>query len=295
MIAVIFNPTARGDKARQLRKRLADLGGDVRCLPTRSPGDAIQLAAEAVDLGAETVVAAGGDGTVNEVLNGLALTPEGLTRCRLGVLPLGTINVFAKELGLPTNLATAWQTIRNGRERRVDLPLVEFVSEGMPARRHFAQLAGAGLDSRAIQKVRWELKKRLGPLAYLLAGVQALQAPTHAVELSGHGAPLSGGLVLIGNGRYYGGRFPFFPAARLDDGLLHATLVPRLNWLVFTRIFFRLLANRLATSPDVVLRQGLSFQLTCPQPMPLQVEGDAVGSLPARFSVQPGVLRVLCP
>lgn len=295
MIALVFNPTARGDKARQFRERLVELGADVRCFPTQRAGDAIALAAEAVAAGAHTLVAAGGDGTVNEVLNGLAQVPDGLARCRLGVLPLGTVNVFAKELGISTNLTAAWQTVRTGHERRVDLPTVDFNANGLPARRHFAQLAGAGLDARAIEHVRWELKKKIGPLAYLVAGIQALQTAAAPVEVSGAGTACSGGLVLVGNGRFYGGRFPFFPTAQLDDGLLHLTVVPRLSWFVFARIFARLLTNRLAGSPDVILRQAASFELTCAQPMPLQVEGDAVGQLPARFSVASAALRVLCP
>ena len=125
--------------------------------------DARRLAAEAVREGFEVIAAAGGDGTLNEVLNGIADVPEGLERVRLGVLPLGTINVFARELGIPQRFDLAWQTLRSGRETKIDLPVVEYGAGGARARRCFAQLAGAGLDARAIELVNWPLKKRIGP------------------------------------------------------------------------------------------------------------------------------------
>ena len=102
-LCIVFNPTARGDKARRFRQRLEALARECVLMPTTGPGAAVDLAAEAVRQGFDTVVAAGGDGTVNEVLNGIAGVEQGLERARLGILPLGTMNVFARELGLPLN------------------------------------------------------------------------------------------------------------------------------------------------------------------------------------------------
>ena len=138
---VIFNPTARGDKARHFRRHLDEFAAGVALKPTQAPGHGRRLAAEAVRDGFETVVAAGGDGTVNEVLNGIADTPDGFARARLAVLPLGTVNVFARELGLPLRLAEAWQVILNGRERLIDAPFVEHHVEERPQRRYFARAA----------------------------------------------------------------------------------------------------------------------------------------------------------
>jgi diacylglycerol kinase (ATP) len=150
-VCIIFNPTARGDKARHFRKHLSEFAGGVALKPTQAPGDGRRLAAEAVRDGFDTLVAAGGDGTVNEVLNGIAEAPEGFARARLAVLPLGTVNVFARELGLPLRLLPAWQAFLTGSERRIDVPFAEFTAaDGSRQRRHFVQLAGAGLDARAI-------------------------------------------------------------------------------------------------------------------------------------------------
>ena len=134
MIAVIFNPTARGDKATAFRARLTRAtqaaqaqGVSIELRPTRRAGDGVVQAHEAVASGCTTVVAAGGDGTVNEVVNGLARWPDGTDRARLAVLPLGTVNVFAKELGIPTDFDAGWQLLLRGAERRVDLGAVDLL------------------------------------------------------------------------------------------------------------------------------------------------------------------------
>ena len=146
MIGILFNPTARGEKALLFRERLSELGSGVRVLPTRGPGDARVLAAELARDGIETVVAAGGDGTVNEVLNGLADVPGALDRTRLALIPLGTVNVLAKELGIPSDFDAAWHVIQRGHERRIDLPHAEFIgldgSRRQPCSRKQGELAG---------------------------------------------------------------------------------------------------------------------------------------------------------
>src|SRR5256885_14798115 len=147
---VIFNPVARGDKARGFQSHLNQIAREAALKPTTCAGDARRLAKEAVNEGFETVVAAGGDGTLNEVLNGIA-DADGFKRARLGVLPLGTVNVFAKELKLPQNFAGAWEVIQRGREMLIDAPWANYICEGQAQRRYFAQMAGAGLDSRAVE------------------------------------------------------------------------------------------------------------------------------------------------
>ena len=294
MICVIFNPTARGEQAKTFRARLAGLAG-VALRPTTGPGTAPALAAEAVADGATTLVAAGGDGTVNEVLNGLATAPGGLASTRLAVLPLGTVNVFAKELGLPTDFAGAWRVIQAGHERLIDLPCAEFGPPERRERRFFAQMAGAGLDSRALALVNWELKKKTGVLAYAWASVLALRGPQPAVTAEAAGRRVTGALVLVGNGRFYGGRYPFFPAARLDDGALDVTVLPRLNWFIAARLFLALQRDRLAHSHDAVCFQTDSVTLSTADALPWHVEGDNIGPLPTTLALQPRALRVCVP
>ena len=167
---VIFNPTAKGDKARHFRRQLDAVVPAATLLLTSGPGDAERLAAQAAREGYDTIVAAGGDGTLNEVVNGLAQEPGALEGVRLGVLPLGSVNVFARELGLPLQFAGGWQTILQGRETRVDLARAEWGRAEDRRVRYCCQLGGAGLDARAIELMDWSLKKRIGSLAYILAG-----------------------------------------------------------------------------------------------------------------------------
>ena len=292
---VIFNPTARGEKARRFRSHLEALGNQCTLKLTTAIGDARRLAAEAVNEGFDIVAAAGGDGTVNEVINGIGDVPEGFERARFGVLPLGTVNVFARELAIPTKVALAWQALCKERETRIDLPSVEYQADGQPQRRYFAQLAGAGLDARAIELVRWELKKKIGPLAYVLAGLDALRGPPAEVTVSGGGHSATGALVLIGNGRLYGGDFRLFPRADLRDGLLEVCAFPRVNWFTLLRCGPPLLLRGTVPASVTEVFQAESLTLSSPSPAPLEVDGELVGRLPATFSLQRSKLRVIIP
>lgn len=290
---VIFNPAARGEKARLFRDQLAQLSVRVTLRPTYAAGAGRTLAAEAVREGFTTIVAAGGDGTVNEVLNGIGDSPDGFARARLGVLPLGTINVFARELGLPLEFNDAWAVIERGGESRVDLPRARFHRNGQPEERWFAQLGGAGLDSRAIELVNWEQKKAIGPLAYVVAGFKALAERKIPITFSSPQDHATGELVLVGNGRLYGGNIEVFPQADLHDGRLDVTVVPKVNWETLLRGGWGWLTDQLHASTGSRTFQAETFLLEAPGAVPVELDGDNVGLLPASFSVQRQGLRVL--
>lgn len=292
---IIFNPTAKGDKAHRFRKLLDQIGAECVLKKTSQPGHARELAAEAVREGFETVVAAGGDGTLNEVLNGIGDAPEGFQRARLGLLPLGTVNVFARELGISARLETALEILRNGRETQIDLPVAEFSQNGKSARRFFAQLAGAGLDARAIELVDWEHKKSVGPLAYVIAGLRALRQPQFKINVSNGKQNVTGELAVIGNGRFYGGNYEVFPGADLRDGLLDACVLPRVSWPVLARCGPKLLLQKKLPESGVVHLRAARFTLASSPAAPMQVEGELAGHLPAAFSVHSARLRVIIP
>jgi len=292
---VIFNPTARGEKAKRFRRHLDAIGAHSALKQTSAAGDARRLAAEAIREGFEIVVAAGGDGTLNEVLNGFNDIPDGFERARLGVLPLGTVNVFARELAIPTNLDAAWAAILQGREARIDLPAVEYQADGASQRRCFAQLAGAGLDARAIELVEWRLKKKIGPLAYVVAGLKALTGAPSRITATGGGNSATGELVLIGNGRLYGGQYRVFPQADLRDGLLDVCVFPRVNWFTLARCGPSLLLS--GTLPAAVRQvfQAETLTLSSPSRAPLEADGELIGQLPATFSLHRARLRAIVP
>lgn len=292
---VIFNPTARGEKAQRFRRHLDEIGAQAQLKLTCAPNDARRLAAEAVREGFEVVVAAGGDGTLNEVLNGIADVPNGFESAVLGVLPLGTVNVFARELGLPSRIEGAWKIVTAGVQTRIDVAAVEFTAASGTEIRYFAQLAGAGLDARAIELVQWSLKKKIGTLAYVVAGFQAFAGKPFQITATGGGQSLTGGLVLIGNGKLYGGNFRLFPQADLRDGLLEVCVFPKLNWITLARCGPHLLLRGTVPVSAATVFQAETLTLSSDPPAPLELDGELIGRLPARFRVERAKLRVMVP
>ena len=292
---VIFNPAAKGEKARRFRAELDSIATRSVFKLTTAAGDARNLAAEAVREGHNTVVAAGGDGTLNEVLNGIGDVPDGFAQARLGFIPLGTVNVLARELGIPLNPHGAWEVIESDAESRLDLPWMEQTRDGRTTRQYFIQLAGAGLDARAIELVSWETKKRIGPLAYVLAGLRALrERPASLVASSGE-QRLSGELAFIGNGRLYGGQFHVFPAANMRDGLLDVCVFPRAGWGTLLRCSLPMLMSGRLSAGSVRRFQSRTVRLDSAARTPVQVDGELAGELPAVFGVNPSGLRMMVP
>jgi YegS/Rv2252/BmrU family lipid kinase len=292
---VIFNPAARGNKARHFRRQLDAIGSQCALKATTAPGDARRLAAEAVSEGFDLVVAAGGDGTVNETLNGLGDAPDGFARACLGVLPLGTVNVFARELRIPLRIERAWEVLQRGRETRIDLPRVEFFANGVRQQRRFAQLAGAGFDARAIELVDWSHKKTVGLLAYIIAGLKALRERQPKITVHTGGQSVTGEFVLVGNGRFYGGPVETFPQADLRDGRLDICILPRLNWWTLLRCAPTLFAGWKLPVSFVKNFQAAEFDLAGEPKTAFELDGEWVGHLPATFSVERERLRIVVP
>jgi diacylglycerol kinase (ATP) len=293
-ICVIFNPAARGNKARHFRHHLDKIGGQSALKATAALGDARRLATDAIADGFDLIVAAGGDGTVNEVLNGIGDAPNGFARARLGVLPLGTMNVFARELKIPLRLERAWEILQRGREMKIDLGCAEFSAGGIRKKQFFAQLAGAGLDARAIELLDLPLKKKIGPLAYVVAGLKALREKKPKISVSVGGQNFSGELILIGNGKFYGGPFGIFPAADLRDGILDVCIFPRADFPTMLRCVPDFLARQ--KLPEKIVRRfrAEKFELIGESAAAFELDGEWAGNLPATFSVERGKLRVVC-
>jgi YegS/Rv2252/BmrU family lipid kinase len=294
-ICIIFNPAARSEGAQRFLRAIKVLSPHWVLKPTSAPGDARRLAAEAAVEGHETIVAAGGDGTLNEVLNGMVDAPDGLARARLGVLPVGTINVFAREIGMPRKLSEILEVLESGAETRIDLGRAEYVREGRPEVRHFVQLAGAGFDARVIAMVSWEAKRRFGVLAYLHAALKLLSAPGPVVTIDNGAERRSGDLVRIGNGRFYGGSLPFLHKSDLKDGVLDAAIFPCMNWRTLPGHLLSIGTRRMFAEGGSIYLRGHEFELTSPGPAGLQLDGELVGELPAKLKVLPRVLRVVWP
>jgi YegS/Rv2252/BmrU family lipid kinase len=292
---VIFNPAARGEKARRFRRQLDAIGAHCAFKATTAPGDARRLAAEAVRDGFDLIAAAGGDGTLNEVLNGIGDAPDGFARARLGVLPLGTVNVFARELKIPLRIERAWEVLQRENEIKIDLPRVEFSADGVLQKRYFCQLAGAGLDARAIELVDWRQKKQVGKLAYVIAGLKALCEKKPQITVRANGQNATGELVLVGNGRFYGGSFAILPQADLRDGRLDICVLPRVNWTALLRSAPGLLLRGKLPASVAQHLSAETFELTSETAAAFELDGEWVGKLPVTFSIEREKLRVVAP
>jgi diacylglycerol kinase (ATP) len=292
---IIFNPTARGDKARRFRSHLDTLASHAALKPSLSQGHSRALAAEAVREGFNLIVAAGGDGTVNEVLNGIGDMPDAFSRVRLGVLPLGTVNVLAFELGIPSDLTAACKVLHSTREKIIDLPQIEFLNVGQSSTRLFAQMAGFGWDARAVELVEWPLKKRIGAFAYVIAGLRAMRERLPEIAVSDGTRSLRGQLIIVGNGRFYGGHWALCPKAAWDDGLLEVTVFHRSTLAALVRAAAAILVNRLHSLGGVQFLRAPTLEFSSSQRAPVQVDGEYAGTTPARCSLRPRALRILVP
>ncbi len=281
---VILNPAARGARTQRLRKQVEQLArGSILCATTQA-GEAERLARHAVTEGYQRIVAAGGDGTINEIVNGIAGH-----NVALGLLPLGTMNVFATELGLPVNdLAGCWKIIERNQTHRVDLPRAN--------RKHFVQLAGVGLDAQAVKETSRAFKRSFGPLSYLISAVQIASRTPPVLRIESEDAVATeGSFVLVGNGRLYGGRFPFFKQAVMDDGLLDVIVFKRLGYVDIIRYLQDVVFTTQISSPEVDYFQTKHLRVTSDESVPVEIDGELVGNCPVEFKIRAGGLRVLTP
>ena len=278
---VILNPAARSERAAALNRRIEELSmGSAVVRLTSGPGDARALAEWAVAERFEQVVAAGGDGTVNEVVNGIAGSAA-----TLGILPIGTMNVFATELGLPKSLEDCWKVIEAGVTREIDLP---------EANGHaFVQVAGVGLDAQALQATSWDFKRNLGPLSYLISAAQVAARKPPRLLVEANGTACEGSFVLVGNGRFYGGPFPVFPDAKIDDGLLDVLVFQNLGFLDVVRYLHGVLFGTHTDLHDVEYFRTARLAVHCDEEIPVEVDGEVIGNVPVTFWLHPRRLRVL--
>lgn len=279
---IILNPAARSERARQSIAKLQSLASNTVFKLTEGPGDAEAQAERAVEQGYETIIAAGGDGTINEVVNGLDGAPV-----NLGLLPIGTINVFALELGIPFDLEKAWKVIRAGKVRTVDLASVND--------HRFVQLSGIGLDAQIVQRTAWESKKALGPLSYLLTATQVVAEKPPRLRVTWDSHSVEGSFVLVGNGRFYGGPFQLFTEADLEDGLLDVCVFQKMNYIALMRYFRGVLFGVHTKFTDVKYFKTRALRVESDGPVPVEVDGELHGHLPCEFSVSRKKLRVLVP
>jgi len=289
-ILVIHNPAAGRGRGRlqATLARLRGLGGVPDIRATAGPGDAETLARTAVERGYDLVVAAGGDGTVNEAVNGLI--GSGLP---LALLPLGTANVLAIEIGLDLEPGALAQTILHGRPVDVCLGRIRG-ADG--AARLFTTMAGAGADAHAVAGVNLVGKRVLGTGAYYAEMVrQFFVFPFPNYRITVDGTAYDAASVVVSNGRHYAGKFLLAPDANLAEPSFQVSLFERSGRRAALRYVMALQRDRLAEAPDFRIVSGREIRIEGPEGDPVQADGDIVAVLPVDIQIVPGALKLLMP
>lgn len=287
-ILVIGNPIAGGGRARRLIGTLRDIlrrrGHETEVYLTTAAGDARSRAA-ALEPGCEAVIACGGDGTLNEVLNGLP-DPSAVP---LGFLPAGTANVTARELGLGRRPETLADIIDAGRTRRIDM--------GIANGRRFLMVASTGFDAMVVEEIA---RRRKGPLGFaryvrpILAVMRRYRPPRIEVRVDG-GTPIEGALAIVSNSPHYAGILTVSDRARCDSGALDVCVFLRASIPDICRLGAAALAGRLGRARGVVHLRGSSIDIASTAPTPIEVDGDWCGSTPLLIEAVPGAVTVLAP
>jgi diacylglycerol kinase (ATP) len=287
---IIANPTSGSylHNRRDLEETIAFLreyGWTIELKLTHAAGDAQLYAREAVADKLDVVIAAGGDGTINEVIQELVGSETAL-----GVLPIGTANVWAREMGIPLDVAGASEILAYGRTRHIDA--------GSVNGRYFLLMVGIGFDGEVTRVVERKFLKRLGVVGYLLAsfwlsfGYDSFAVYAKIGEQEVKTRALQ---IVIGNTQLYGGAVKFTWQAQCDDGLLDVCIVRKRS--KFRRIFIVLdfLLRRKQRSQWVSYERSSLVELRTRKPVAMQIDGDSCGNTPAIFAIAPRALKVIVP
>lgn len=286
---VVLNPQAGtvGDVA-TIKRALQRLG-DVSFRLTQQPGDAQKLAYEAVEDGCELVIAAGGDGTVNEVVNGLA---RDFSAAQLGIIPLGTGNDFVRSINVPTDLEAAMQIVQAGRAQKLDV--VRVISDDT---RYFINVSAGGFSGMVDEKLTSEMKRSWGPLAYLRSAAEALPNLTDyhtyiafdddaATEIKTYN-------IVIANARYVAGGIPIAPQAQIDDGQVDVLIIPVTSMPKLALLAPQILLGQHLDSDLLIVRRARKISVDSTPRMWFNADGELVGNEPSTFEVLPQALEVI--
>lgn len=287
---LILNPLAgrchQLHDEQELLRRLAAVGLDCEQVLTRGPGEATRLAREAALQGYDRVIAAGGDGTVHEVLNGLAETETAM-----GVIPLGTENILAREIQIPCrDLDAACQALASGRTVWVDV--------GRTPQRYFLLMAGLGFDAQVVGEVDPDFKRICRSFAFFATGFSTLvhyDPPRVRLTVDGQTEYLRPWGLIVSNATLYAWKVRVAPRASMTDGRLDVVAFVAGNRLDFLGQALRSLFRGEMVGPGIRHWKAREVQVTVSRPLPLQLDGEIVEESELSFRLLPAALRLVVP
>lgn len=288
---LIYNPAAgklRRDPARILQRTteaLASANVRPRLAPTSGPGDATGIARRSIAEGADLIIVLGGDGTINEAVNGMVHS-----RATLGILPAGTANVLAMELGLGSRLGRAIDRLAGSVERRI---AIGKLCNGSGLERHFLAMGGAGLDAKIVYDLNPWLKARAGKLAYWLSGFGHITQRVGQCEVRIGDRTYRSGFVLASRVRNYGGDLEIARAASLLRPDFEVVIFEGSNPLRYLWYMLGVGAKMVQKMPGVHTVRARHVAIT--SDVHLQVDGEYAGRAPACFEIVPGAITLLVP
>ncbi len=297
---IIVNPVAGAGRTRREWPRIMNLfkehGLRFEHDITEAPGHAIELARAAANNGYDLIVSVGGDGTVNEVVNGLYASGN-IAGTALGIISTGTGSDYIRTVGIPRRYEDACRCFIQPKKRTVDLGIVEYTSNGQTAERLFVNFAGFGFDAEIVRRTTRQFKALGGLLSYLLGVLTTLVAYRNkSISLKVDGETLEKRVcaVIMNNGQYGGGGMHTAPGADLTDGWLDVLIIgdmskPDLLWSL-PRIY----KGTHLTHPKVTMKKAKEIEVTSRDGrMQLQADGELLGEVPARFRVLPAALNII--
>jgi diacylglycerol kinase (ATP) len=287
---LIFNPNSRKAVSaaglRRIERALTENGFSLETFTTAQPGEARRLAGKAKEESFQMVVCAGGDGAIHEVVNGIAGSD-----LILGMLPMGTGNVLAWEMGIPLDPIKACAVLARGKVRMIDLGLTSVGS-------YFSCMAGVGIDAQVVREVDPTVKDFLGVAAYpitALGTVLHYDLPELAIDIDGRKPALRGYSVVVCNSRHYGGKFMLCPHAEIEDGWFDVCILQEHYAYSVIRSGISILLNDHRRAEGITFHRGRSVNVSSAHRALVQSDGDIIGTTPIGFSIVPRALRVMVP
>jgi len=296
---VIVNPVASGGKAIKLWPQLQELllkgGLQFDAEMTQHQGHATEIARSALEAGFRDFVTLGGDGTVNETVNGLIVGGQPNPHATLSIIASGTGSDFVRFMGISRDPVEAVRCILGQNVRRVDVGEIRCLRDGKPITRCFVNVAGMGFDSEVCVRVNRMSKRISGTIPYLTSLALTLFSYANKdVTLTYDGQTMSGryNSVVICNGQYFGGGMWIGPKAAADDGIFDVVILKDLGKLEFLLNVPRVYKGTHLTHPKIASFQARQVHVEAKQRMFIQAEGELVGEAPATFAIIPAALSI---